>query len=41
MQAIKLCEEIEKTRKSIEDKVMIKDDTRILKNRLDENIFDI
>ena len=41
MQAIRLCEEIEQRKKAIEDKVMIEDDTRILRNRLDEKIFDI
>ena len=31
----------EKRKKSIEDKIMIEDDTRILRNRLDEKISDI
>ena len=40
-QAIKLCEEIHQRKKAIEDKVMIEDDIRMLRNRLDEKIFDI
>ena len=41
VQAIRLCEEIEQRKKAIEDTVMIKDDIRILRNRLDEKISDI
>ena len=41
VQEIRLCEEIEKRKKAIEDKVMIEDDIRILRNRLDEKTYDI
>ena len=40
-QAIRLCEEIEQRNKVVEDKVMVEDDIRILRNRLDEKTSDI
>ena len=41
IQVVRLCEEIERRKKSIEEKFTIEDDTRILKNRLDEKISDV
>ena len=41
IQAIKLCEEIKIIKKVVEDKVIIDDDIRILRNRLDEKIYDV
>ena len=41
VQAIRLCEEIEKRKKAIEDKVMIENDIRVLRNKLDEKTCDI
>ena len=38
IQAIRLCEETEIRKKAIEEKVMIEDDTRLLRNILDEKI---
>ena len=37
----KKSEEIDQRKKVVEDKVMIEDDTIILRNRLDEKIFDV
>ena len=41
MQAIRLYEETKKRKKVVEDKVLIEDDIRILRNRLDEKTLDI
>ena len=41
IQEIILCEETEKIKKAIEEKFMIEEDTRILRNRLDEKTYDL
>ena len=41
IQAIRLCEEIELRKKAKEEKVMIENDSRVLKNRLDEKTSDV
>ena len=41
MQAIRLCEETEQRKKAIEDKVMIEDDMKMLRNRFDKNMSNV
>ena len=41
IQAIKLCKETKLRKKAIEEKLMIVDDIRLLRNRLDEKILDV
>ena len=41
IQAIRICEETKLRMKAVEDKAMIEDDIRILRNRLDEKTLDI